>query len=174
MSADFGEIVQDLSWIPPDVHLIKLERGGTPNNRILLSKVRGQVARKTLHRLLSKHTGSAGYILSREYARVALAFTERMNVPIDHLLFNRNNSPLADRLAPFQLCPAIVGQSSATDGGSDIIPSRKRVVPTGLSFWRRELRNFYYDYRYVPQQVLQVLFQGAQLRIVPFQAAVGD
>ena len=74
--------------------------------------------------MLSRHTGAAAYILSREAAELLLRQT-RFDLPVDHLLFNPNNSALFAQLAPWQLLPAIARQEQFVGAKSDIEGTRR-------------------------------------------------
>ena len=72
-----------------------------------------------LARMRSRHTGAAAYILSRRAAEMLLAMP-RFDLPVDHLLFNPNNSQLFARLQPWQLLPAVARQQEFVGDKSDI------------------------------------------------------
>jgi glycosyl transferase family 25 len=116
-------------------------------------------------RMLSRHTGAAAYILSRPAAELLLRQT-RFDLPVDHLLFNPNNSALFARLAPLQLLPAIarqeqfVGARSAIDR-SDIEGTRKPSRALSATYVKRELVRFGYDLKLLPRQ-MAALARGAK------------
>jgi glycosyl transferase family 25 len=118
--------------------------------------------------MLSRHTGAAAYLLSRAAAQLLLDQT-RFDLPVDHLMFNPNNSRLFARLRPFQLLPAIARQqqfSGARQGAkSDIEGTRRPLRALSLTYARRELVRFGYDLRLVPQQ-LAALAGGAKFTAV--------
>ena len=145
-------------WIPPDVGCVKLEHYGPPGQRVLLADLRGAARDFQLGRMLSRHTGAAAYILSRGAAQLLLAQT-RFDLPVDHLLFNPNNSPLFAQLSPWQLVPAIARQEA--DARSDIEGTRKGLRAFGLTYVKRELIRFGYDLRLLPRQIVAML-RGAK------------
>jgi glycosyl transferase family 25 len=168
------------AWVPADAGLVKLEHYGPRGQRVLLTDFRNlslppprQAATAVgedfqLARMLSRHTGAAAYLLSRAAAQLLLDQTH-FDLPVDHLMFNPNNSKLFARLRPFQLLPAIARQqqfSGARQGAkSDIEGTRKPLRALSLTYARRELVRFGYGLRLVPQQ-LAALAGGAKFTAV--------
>jgi glycosyl transferase family 25 len=144
-------------WIPADVGCVKLEHYGPPGQRVLLTDMRDAGQNFQLGRMLSRHTGAAAYILSRGAAQMLLAET-CFDLPVDHVLFNPNNSRLFAKLTPWQLVPAIARQ---VDAKSDIEGTRQGLRAFGLSYVKRELIRFGYDLKLVPRQVAALL-RGAK------------
>jgi len=159
-------------WIPKDVGIVKLEHYGPPGQRVLLTQMRAllmapprQAATALpvdfrLGRMLSRHTGAAAYILSRPAAELLLRQT-RFDLPVDHLLFNPNNSRLFARLGPWQLLPAIARQQEFVGEKSDIESTRIKLRSFGLTYAKRELVRFGYDLKLVPRQIAALL-RGAK------------
>ena len=168
------------AWVPADAGLVKLEHYGPQGQRVLLTDFRHlslppprQAATAVgedfrLARMLSRHTGAAAYLLSRAAATLLLEQT-RFDLPVDHLMFNPNNSKLFARLRPFQLLPAIARQEQFTDGPkgepSDIEGTRKPLRALSLTYARRELVRFGYDLRLLPGQ-LAALAGGAKFTAI--------
>ena len=148
------------AWIPAGADVVKLEHYGPPGQRVLLSDIRAVADGFQLGRMLSRHTGGAAYILSRRAAEILLA-EARFDLPVDHLLFNPNNSKLFARLAPWQLLPAIARQQEFVGAKSDIETTRQGLRSFGLTYIRRELVRFGYDLKLVPRQ-LAALLTGAK------------
>jgi glycosyl transferase family 25 len=152
-------------WIL-DAAVVKLEHYGPPGQRVLLTDMRAlftapprQAATAPafqLGRMLSRHTGAAAYILSRPAAELLLRQT-RFDLPVDHLLFNPNNSRLFTRLKPWQLLPAIARQEQFVGEKSDIESTRIGLRGFGLTYAKRELVRFGYDLKLVPQQMAALL-----------------
>ena len=145
------------NWIAADIGIVKLEHYGPPGQRVLLSDIRKVGEDFALGRMLSRHTGAAAYILSRGAAEILLAQT-RFDLPVDHLLFNPNNSPLFGGLAPWQLVPAIARQE---DAKSDIEGTRAGLRSFNWTYVKRELIRFGYDLRLLPRQIA-ALARGAK------------
>ena len=156
LSLPAGALLGGADWTPPEIGLIKLEHYGPAHQRILVGALRPAPDGFRLARLMSRHTGAAAYILGRKVAERLLAL-EQVNLPVDHLLFNPNNSPLFEDLRPWQLIPAIARQQDFVGEKSDIETTRtalRRLTPT---YVRRELVRFGYDLKLLPRQVGEVL-----------------
>jgi glycosyl transferase, family 25 len=157
LSTGAGALLKDDVWIPADAGIVKLEHYGPPGQRVLLTDMRDAGQNFQLGRMLSRHTGAAAYILSRGAAQMLLAET-CFDLPVDHLLFNPNNSRLFTKLSPWQLVPAIARQ---VDAKSDIEGTRQGLRAFGLNYFKRELIRFGYDLKLVPRQVAALL-RGAK------------
>jgi glycosyl transferase family 25 len=172
LSASAGALLVSDNWIPAGVEVVKLEHYGPPGQRVLLSDLHGislasprQAATTrgedfALGRMLSRHTGAAAYILSRAAAETLLEET-CFDLPVDHLIFNPNNSRLFARLAPWQLMPAIARQQEFVGEKSDIEGTRLGLRKFGWTYARRELVRFAYDLRLLPRQIAALL-KGAK------------
>jgi glycosyl transferase family 25 len=155
-----GPMLASDSWIAADAEVVKLEHYGPPGQRVLLSDIHAVGEDFRIGRMLSRHTGGAAYILSRSAAQMLLA-EPCFDLPVDHLLFNPNNSRLFARLAPWQLVPAIARQQEFVGEKSDIEQTRTGLRSFGLAYIRRELVRFGYDLSLVPRQ-LAALLKGAK------------
>ena len=144
------------AWIPPGVDLIKLEHYGPPGQSVLLSDFRDAGQGFRLARLRSRHTGAAAYILSRRAADILLAIS-RFELPVDHLLFNPNNSKIFARLQPWQLLPVVARQQDFVGDKSDIEGWRTGLRKFDLTYARRELIRFGYDLKLLPGQIALLL-----------------
>jgi glycosyl transferase family 25 len=141
--------------------VVKLEHYGPKGQRVLLTNLRAIRDGFRTGRMLSRHTGAAAYILSRPAAELLLRQT-RFDLPVDHLLFNPNNSALFAQLAPVQLLPAIarqehfVGALSVIDK-SDIEGTRKPLRALSTTYVKRELVRFGHDLKLLPRQFAALL-----------------
>jgi glycosyl transferase, family 25 len=151
-----GRFLKDAAWIPPGTGLIKLEHYGPPGQSVLLSDFRDLGGGFKLARMHSRHTGAAAYIVSRAAAQRLLAVT-RFSLPVDHLLFNPNNSPLFQALAPWQLLPAVARQQDFIGEKSDIEGWRVGLRKFSPGYIRRELIRFSYDLKQLPGQLALLL-----------------
>ena len=149
------------NWIAADIAVVKLEHYGPPGQRVLLSDIRKVGEDFALGRMLSRHTGAAAYILSRGAVEILLR-ERRFDLPVDHLLFNPNNSPLFAGLAPWQLVPAIARQE---DAKSDIEGTRAGLRSFNWTYVKRELVRFGYDVKLLPRQIA-ALARGAKFTAV--------
>lgn len=161
LSASAGALLGSDNWIPPGLDVVKLEHYGPPGQRALLTDMRRVGEDFALGRMLSRHTGAAAYILSRAAAQTLLD-QARFALPVDHLLFNPNNSPLFAGLSPWQLVPAIARQQEFVGAPSDIEQTRIGLRKFGAAYVARELVRFGYDLKLLPQQ-LAALLKGARL-----------
>jgi glycosyl transferase family 25 len=153
------------AWVPARVGLVKLEHYGPRGQRVLLTDFRKIGGDFQLARMLSRHTGAAAYLISRAAAKLLVAQT-RLDLPVDHLMFNPNNSGLFAPLAPLQLLPAVARQQQFVGNQekgikSDIEGTRGPLRALSLTYARRELVRFGYDLRLVPRQ-LAALAGGAK------------
>lgn len=139
-------------WIPKGVDLIKLEHYGPPGQIVLLSDLVSVGQGFRIARMHSRHTGAAAYILSRRAAELLLAIPQ-FDLPVDHLLFNPNNSKIFAQLQPWQLLPAIARQQDFIGDKSDIEGWRVGLRKFDLTYARRELVRFGYDLKLLPRQI---------------------
>jgi len=157
-----ASLLANTAWLPDDADVVKLEHFGPQSQRVLVGARTGIGRGRSIAPILSRHTGAAAYILSRRAAEQLLD-VEHWNVPVDHLLFNPNVSPMAERLKPVQLLPAIARQESSFGGDSDIRHWRIADRKLRPELIRREIVRAYYELRLLPRQIAQVLRGQAQL-----------
>jgi glycosyl transferase family 25 len=156
LSRDAGALLTDQDWIPAGAAVVKLEHYGPKGQRVLLTNLRATRDGFQTGRMLSRHTGAAAYILSRPAAELLLGQT-RFDLPVDHLLFNPNNSALFARLAPLQLLPAVARQEQFVGAKSDIEGTRKPLRTLSATYVKRELVRFAYDLKLLPRQIAALL-----------------
>jgi glycosyl transferase family 25 len=156
LSSRAAALLADDGWIPAAAAVVKLEHYGPKGQRVLLTGIRPAASGFQLGRMLSRHTGAAAYILSRTAAELLLQQT-RFDLPVDHLLFNPNNSKLFAALAPWQLVPAIARQEEFVGEKSDIEKTRMALRSFTLTYVKRELVRFGYDLKLVPRQIAALL-----------------
>ena len=111
---------------------------------------------------LSRHTGTGGYVLSRNAARELLK-VEKFNLPVDHILFSPNTSLLFSALKPRQLIPAILRQREFVGEKSDIEPSRRELRAPGWAYVKRKLKRSENELRLLPRQITSLLSRRARL-----------
>jgi glycosyl transferase, family 25 len=151
-----GPMLASDAWIPAGAEVVKLEHYGPPGQRVLLADLHGVGEDFRMGRMLSRHTGAAAYILSRKAAMMLLA-EQRFDLPVDHLLFNPNNSRLFARLKPRQLLPAIARQEEFVGEKSDIEETREGLRTFSPTYVKRELLRFAYDLKLFPRQIAALL-----------------
>lgn len=131
-------------WIPVGADIVKLE---TRLYHARIDKVAtATVDERTLHMLRSRHAGAGGYIVTLEGARKLLAMTERLEAPVDQVIFNPD-LPWAGSLTTLQLVPAICAQdfylkeqSMILGIGSDLHEERTPAKPKGMAKLWREVK----------------------------------
>lgn len=163
LDRDAAKLLRSDDWIPEGVGLIKLEQYVTAGKRILLSDPVSVTFDRTIARLQSKHTGAAAYIISRSTAELLLHDIARWTLPVDHMLFNPNNSPVIEAIKPYQMMPVIARQSQDIGGATDIEEWRVRLRGIGARSLRREIMHAYYELRLLPWQIASVLRRKAYL-----------
>lgn len=156
LSDNARALLDHCDWLTEDMDLVKLEHFGPPGQRVLLSGLKKVSADFQAGQMLSRHTGAAAYILTRKAAQKLLAQT-RFELPVDHLLFNPNNSPMFAQLAPWQLLPAIARQQEFEREKSDIEQSRTGLRRFNRAYVKRELVRFGYDLKLLPRQLCALL-----------------
>jgi glycosyl transferase family 25 len=162
IDSDAIRLLQDLSWIGPSVGLVKIEHYGPESQRVLVDELVDVGCGRQVGRLLSRHTGAAAYIISRQTAQKVLSWPKRWTLPVDHMLFNPNNSPLAATLRPYQLTPAIARQTEAIGGATDIDHWRAELRNGGWAHLRREMVRAYYELRLLPSQIASLLWRESE------------
>ena len=156
LSKAAGALLASDAWIPAGVEVVKLEHYGPAGQRVLLAGLHVVSQDFQMGRMLSRHTGGAAYILSRKAAQLLLA-QQRFDLPVDHLLFNPNNSKLFAALSPWQLVPAIARQQEFVGEKSDIEKTRTGLRRFGWTYAKRELVRFGYDLKLLPRQIAALL-----------------
>jgi Glycosyltransferase involved in LPS biosynthesis len=117
-SADAADFISEDTWIPPYIDVVKLE---TYLTKTTLSKRRIPAHSRFLHRLEDKHLGGAGYVLSRNAAVKLLSASTKVEMPVDHLIFDPDfNSDLS----VWQLCDAICIQDDRMFQGNSEFKSQ--------------------------------------------------
>ena len=166
IAPDLGQWVDDLGWWPGDADIVKIERWPAKTLKVLMqshSRHRG----RRIDRLLSRHTGAAGYILSRAAAETLCAAAP-FDLTIDQLLFNFNASPVTRRMKVYQIEPALVTQGNEPDGAPAQMGARKR--PEGMALLRQKLKRLYYELAYPLPTLMRFLSGRAKLHPVTYSA----
>ena len=168
ISPELGHWLTDLSWWPAGADLVKLERWVSPRLKVALEPHSAHRGRE-ISRLLSRHVGAAGYLMTRRSAELALA-ARPFDIAVDNLLFNANASRLARRLSTYQVHPAMIQQGNEPDGS----PARgaTRIRPTGMALLRQKIKRGYYEVVYPLSTIAKLLMGKAQLKQITFAAEV--
>ena len=152
LSTDAARYLKDLDWLPPSAGIVKLERFGPEHQRVLVEKAIAIAGHRQVARLWSKHTGAAAYIISREAAMKVLESKRKIDMDVDHLLFNPNVSPLFPQLNVFQMLPALAVQARDATDTSDVAAGRRRA--RGLESIRLKISRAAYEWSALPREVL--------------------
>lgn len=161
LARDCAALLEGTGWIPPDADLIKIEKySGHRPSRVLLGPDRCPVpgSNRQLRRLHSRHTGSGAYIISRGAAGAGLALKGRIDVPIDHVLFNRNVSPLLKGCGLYLIQPLLARQRP-DEGLSDVAHAR----PGGIGRRLLSVKRGWHELTGLPRQL--VLMARGQARM---------
>ena len=152
LQRDAAFALRNSGWIPRGIDLVKLEHYGPPGQSVLLSDFTKVGQGFRIARMRSRHTGAAAYILSRRAAELLLALP-CFDLPVDHLLFNPNNSKAFAGLKPWQLLPPVARQQDFVGDKSDIEGWRVGLRKFDLTYAKRELIRFGYDLKLLPGQL---------------------
>jgi glycosyl transferase family 25 len=173
LSPAAARFLKEPDWIPAGIDVVKLEHYGPPGQSVLLSDFTNVGDDFRIARMHSRHTGAAAYILSRRAAERLLK-EQRFNLPVDHLLFNPNNSLLFQRLGPWQLLPAIARQEQFVGEKSDIEGTRIGLRALSITYARRELIRFGYDLKLLPRQLVLALTGKARFTRIGTDPSTGS
>lgn len=125
LAADFSSFMDDAAWIPPRAGLIKIE---TMKSKVWLDRSSVAARDRQLFRLRSNHSGTAGYVVSREFAPHLVRMLATLEAAADDVMF-RTIETDADYQV-LQLRPALCIQEFIVSGentGSDIAAGRKTL-----------------------------------------------
>ncbi|WP_112321660.1 glycosyltransferase family 25 protein [Oceanibium sediminis] len=162
---DYAAYARDSDWLPADAEVVKFEKYSRRVSRKLLGPGLRTPQGRRLHRLYSRHTGGAAYLLTRRGAKALLSLAGRADVPVDHLIFSPNVSRFARTRPIYQLVPAIARQE-ADPAGSDIAAERRARMPL-----RQRLRRAYFEVNCLPRQLVQMATAGAAWRKLDYAPA---
>ncbi len=169
LAKDIAATLATADWIPASASAIKLEKFGDGASELLLGPQSGATPTgRALHPMLSRHVGGGAYILDRRTAQTALAERGRMQVPVDHFLFNGNVSRFSRRIRPLITVPAMATQREWAYN-SDIAKHGKAARPTGLALRWRKLKRGLYEINRAPIQAAAVLTGRGRITEVAFQ-----
>lgn len=140
ISPVFARLVKNENFLPKDFDLIRFEYSP---GRLLLSKDKVFTDTKTgvgLHKLRSSSWGAAAYVISRKCAQKMIFIPVDRHRVVDYLLFDLDESPVANDLAIYQFSPAVVIQDK--DIADDNIKHHFKsnldesyVPPTPMETW---------------------------------------
>jgi len=167
LSPHIGIFLQEDSWIPQDADIIKLDTIGmicTLGRRQKLASTEGEIQSYRLARLLSRHYGAEGYIISRQCAKKLYDFTQNITShQIDVIYFDQDLG-LLQELNVYQLIPAPVIQSGMV---STIGYSKK--IKKNISLQGKAVREAKRIYRRNLLPIWQMLTRGYYTGKIPFK-----
>ncbi|MCV0352546.1 MAG: glycosyltransferase family 25 protein [Nitratireductor sp.] len=149
VSPDMALLLDDPGLLPEDADLLKLETTMVPTG--VSKKSHATVSGRHVRQLMAHHTGTAGYIVSRDFARKNIDRVSKAEFPVDIALFDDS---AVNRATVYQLVPAPVIQrmftvsykgkpvyetDSLTAQLSDFRNSAKMSRPKGIKLVWREL-----------------------------------
>ncbi|WP_421914751.1 glycosyltransferase family 25 protein [Mesorhizobium sp.] len=106
-SDEAGALLGHAGWIPADADIVKLE---TFFRKTMIGRKRIVADdRFSLSRLYTDHTGTGGYIISKQTARDLIEASKEIRVAVDDLVFNPT-FPILPRKTIYQLVPALCAQ----------------------------------------------------------------
>ena len=155
ISPSFAEFVKDEDWIPEHAQIVRLEHWNDPKQVIVMDRDALTVGRFALKRLRSRTAGSAGYIISRQFANHVLRHKHWFTMPIDHVLFNIGQSKLTRDACVYQLLPSVVIQDARWGTNISAAPPAKSVF--------NQLRRGGYEIASAARPLLRVLRQQASI-----------
>lgn len=168
LAEDIAEWLASTDWIPADADVVKLERWRDDRLLVLMGPVSAHRQGRGLRRLYSKHSGTAGFIISAVFAARVLAMP-RPKVPIDHLLFNPNVSALARASTVYQLLPALVEQGNEPARPPSVLNSAPSSAPRKSR--RQSLVRGLAELRCIHLYIYRLIFTGARFGTVSYNAA---
>ncbi len=167
LSPEISEWLADLSWWPDDAEMVKLERWRDDKLLLVMDRKARTHLGRSIARLHSRHSGTAGYMVSRKGAE-KIVETQVVNMPIDHLLFNINISPTARSLTTYQVFPALVVQGNDPEPAAG--STRAQTGKPAENRHLKKLRRGWAEIKVVPELAARCLVGGAVARKVAFEA----
>ena len=130
-----ASLLRSLEWWPEGHGLVHL---GSPENirtrrRCCLARPVGHApCRRQPRPILRKHLGAFGYLTDRATAGRILDIAPHVPAPIDHLLFDMVDLPVARRARPLQMTPAPIRHRPHALVGSDTQSPRDQELKNWL------------------------------------------
>ncbi|MCB4454682.1 glycosyltransferase family 25 protein [Leisingera sp. McT4-56] len=144
LSPDTGAWLDDLSWWPADAGIVKFERWRAKRLQVALGKGGFTHLGREVRQLMSRHSGGAAYVISRQAAQHFLD-SRPFDITLDNLLFNFDASKPARGIKIYQVQPALAEQGNDVRGERGIGPKRHR--PKGWPLIRQKLRRGIFEFR---------------------------
>ncbi len=147
LSADLKAWTEDMSWWPEAAEVVKIERWRDDRLKVVVGKKAKSFRNRSIAKLYSRHSGTAGYFVSRKGARKIIEAKQKC-FPADHLLFNVNASPLAKSLNVYQVNPALSVQGNDPKIAKRSGSSMRGVIKENVAM--REIKRGFLELSLVP------------------------
>ncbi|HOO50500.1 MAG TPA: glycosyltransferase family 25 protein [Alphaproteobacteria bacterium] len=112
LSADLSKLLQDISWIPKDADIVRLE---TSTNRVKLEPV-GEIFDRHICKVRSTCWCCGAYLIHRDTAQTLLETPREKWDSVDYFLLSRETSEIARTLNVYQVTPALAVQAKFNSG----------------------------------------------------------
>jgi glycosyl transferase family 25 len=159
VAPDLGRLLNDMSWWPEDADIVKLEARRRDGKPVLLGKSEIEACGRKVRRLLSRHMGAAGYVITRTAAKKLIA-AQPYDMVIDHILFNFNASKVAKEFVYYQVVPGLVTQGNEP-GASSKMDVAEKIPKT--EYWLRALRRGWLEVCYPLATYWQLISGSARI-----------
>lgn len=126
LAGDASGLLNSLEWWPPGAHVIRLSvpNAATANTNRGKAYLRGPSGRtpdgRQVRRIERWAGDAAAYLIDREGAAMICAAPWNIGLHNDETLFHLHRSPLAPRLRPCQIVPAMARQRHTPQADSDL------------------------------------------------------
>ena len=162
VSEDLEQWLINLSWWPDGADIVKLECWVEKINKkgsILFENPGKCYLNRKVKRLLTRHMGGAGYLLTRKAAKKLLK-SKPFDMAVDHILFNINASKIAKKMNIYQIIPALIIQGNEPKKQVNYTGNRQnKRNASGFSLLRQEYRRGLYEIS-VPFKTLLKFLNG--------------
>lgn len=169
ISEDLELWLNDLSWWPDDADIIKLECWIEKLNKkgaILFENPGKRHLNRKVKRLLTRHMGAAGYLLTRKAAKRLLK-SKPFDMVIDQMLFNINASKVAKKMKIYQIIPALIIQGNEPTKRVVYMENRKNA--SGFQLLRQELRRGLYEISVPIKTIFKFLIKKATFEKITYE-----
>lgn len=166
LSSELKNWIADMSWWPQDADVVKVERWIDDKLVVVMGKDETTHLGRKIKPLVSRHSGTAGYLVSRKGAEKIMSYENR-EFPADHFLFNISISPLARSLRSYQVTPALTVQGNTPDSEAtnpvSTRPTQKKKD------WRTSLARGWYEIKPIPRFLALLAIGRVELSKIAWQ-----
>lgn len=138
ISDEAKQFLSNIDWLPKEIGLIRLSSFYRVNNRLFIKERKNlnHIENFSIAKTLRYAIGTQCYIISKDFAKVALSMTEKFECPVDEFLFNRLFE-YANVCEAWQLLPSVICQNESEDSS---IGDRKHSTKKANFFTRHGLK----------------------------------